>query len=109
MGKYEILEKLVGFNTIKDKENKEIMNYIEKVLFEKGFNTEFKDRVLIMSNDKNAKLGFLGHTDTVEYTEGWESNPFELKIENGIIYGLGTCDMKGRNISNDGCYIRNGL
>ena len=109
MKKYEILEKLVRFNTIKDKENHEIMDYLEKILLEKGFNTEFKDSVLIMSNDKNAKLGFLGHTDTVEDTEGWTNNPFELKIENGIIYGLGTCDMKGRNSSNDRCHNRNRL
>lgn len=95
MNKYEILKNLVKFNTIKDKENKEIVDYIEKVLLEKGFNVEFRDKVLIMSNDKNARLGFLGHTDTVEYAKGWKTNPFELEIKNGLIYGLGTCDMKG--------------
>ena len=95
MEKYEILKNLVKFNTIDDKENKEILYYIEKLLLEKGFNVEFKDKVLIMSNDKKAPLGFLGHTDTVEYTNGWKNNPFELTIKNGLIYGLGTCDMKG--------------
>ena len=30
----EILKKLVGYNTIKDKENKEILNFIENFLKE---------------------------------------------------------------------------
>ena len=32
MEKYKILKDLVKFNTIKDKENKEIIEYIEKYL-----------------------------------------------------------------------------
>ena len=51
--------------------------------------------MLIMSNDPKAQLGFLGHTDTVEYAEGWKTNPFELEVKDGLIYGLGVCDMKG--------------
>ena len=51
--------------------------------------------MLIISNDPKAQLGFLGHTDTVEYAEGWKTNPFELEVKNGLIYGLGVCDMKG--------------
>ena len=109
MEEYEILKKLVGFNTIKDKENKEILDYIESILLKKGFSTEFKDKVLIMSNNENAKLGFLGHTDTVEYAEGWKTNPHELIKDNGVIYGLGTSDMKGRYCCNARRHIRNGL
>lgn len=48
-----------------------------------------------MSIGQNFKLGFLGHTDTVEYIEGWNSNPFELTKNNNKLYGLGVCDMKG--------------
>ena len=95
MKEYKILKDLVGFNTIKDKENVEIINYLEKTLEELNFKTEYKGRCLIMSIGKEQKLGFLGHTDTVEYIEGWNSNPFELtKIDNKL-YGLGVCDMKG--------------
>lgn len=35
MEKYQILKELVKFNTIKDKDNKSIVNYIEKILNEK--------------------------------------------------------------------------
>ena len=95
MEKYTILKDLIAFNTIKDKENKEIINYIEKYLINLGFNTEYKGKYLIMSIKENPKVGFLGHTDTVEYIDGWKTNPLELiKIDNKL-YGLGTCDMKG--------------
>ena len=95
MEKYEILKDLVSFNTIKDKENKEIVNYIEKYLKNLGFKTEYKGKYLIMSIGENPQFGFLGHTDTVEYIDGWKTNPFELTKVNGNLYGLGTCDMKG--------------
>ena len=95
MEKYKILKDLVKFNTIKDKENKEIMKYIENYLLNLGFKTESKGKNLIMSIGNNPKVGFLGHTDTVEYIEGWNTNPFELTEFNGKLYGLGVCDMKG--------------
>ena len=94
MGKYKILKDLVKFNTIKDMENKEIINYIEKYLKDLGFKTEYKTKDLVMSIGENPKLGFLGHTDTVEYIPEFK-NPFELTLKDGNLYGLGACDMKG--------------
>ena len=64
-----ILENLVKCNTIKDKENKKILDYIENTLNLIGFKTEKKDKFLIMSNKDETSIGFLGHTDTVEFTE----------------------------------------
>ena len=95
MEEYEILKYLIKCNTIKDKENLKIINYLEKVLKNLGFDTEYKDKCLIMSIGKEQKIGFLGHTDTVEYIEGWNTNPFELTKINDKLYGLGVCDMKG--------------
>lgn len=94
MEKYQILKDLVKFNTIKDKENEKIVNYIEKYLNNLGFKTEYKTQTLVMSIGKNAKLGFLGHTDTVEYIDEFKT-PFDLKVQDGYLYGLGCCDMKG--------------
>ena len=94
MEKYQILKDLVGFNTIKDKENHQIINYLEGYLKERGFKTEYKEKSLIMSIGKNPKIGFLGHTDTVEYIDGWKTNPFELTKKDNKLYGLGVCDMK---------------
>lgn len=94
MEQYKILKDLVSFNTIKDKENSLIINYIEEILLKKGFKTEYKEKSLIMSIGENPQIGFLGHTDTVEYIEGWQTNPFELTIKDNKMFGLGVCDMK---------------
>lgn len=94
MEEFKILKDLVKFNTIKDKENKEIINYIENYLIKLGFKTEYKTQNLVMVIGENYKLGFLGHTDTVEYIEEFK-NPFELIQKDGYLYGLGACDMKG--------------
>lgn len=94
MEEFKILKDLVKFNTIKDKENIEIINYIENYLKDLGFKTEYKTKDLVMSIGKRQKLGFLGHTDTVEYIEEF-NNPFELTEKNEMLYGLGVCDMKG--------------
>ncbi len=90
----EILKKLVSFNTIRDKENKEIMDYIEDYLKEFKFTTERVGKCLIAYNSLEPKIGFIGHTDTVDY-ESWDGNPFELKEKDGKLVGLGACDMKG--------------
>jgi len=35
-----------------------------------------------------------GHMDTVEVKDGWKHDPFGAKVENGMLYGLGSLDMK---------------
>ena len=41
------------------------------------------------------RLHFNGHTDTVPVVKDWERDPFDPAEEDGRIYGLGACDMKG--------------
>ena len=94
MEEFKVLKDLIKFNTIKDKENKEIINYIENYLQNFGFKTEYKTKNLVMSIGENPKIGFLGHTDTVEYIEEFK-NPFDLIEKNNNLFGLGVCDMKG--------------
>jgi len=38
---------------------------------------------------------FNGHIDVVAPGEGWTRPPFEARIEDGRVYGRGSCDMKG--------------
>ncbi len=95
MNEIQILNNLVGFDTIKDKENAKILNYIESYLNNLGFITEVKEKYLVMSYGKNPKLGFIGHSDTVEFIDGWKTNPHELTQIGQYLYGLGSCDMKG--------------
>jgi succinyl-diaminopimelate desuccinylase len=35
-----------------------------------------------------------GHIDTVEVMAGWRHDPFGARVENGMLYGLGSLDMK---------------
>lgn len=97
----EILKDLVAINTIADKDNDQIMNYLEKFFAPLGFTVERhkSDRtgkeVLIAKYGENPAIGFLGHTDTVDITEGWVTDPHVLTEKDGKLYGLGSCDMKG--------------
>ena len=90
----EILKKLVSYNTIKDKQNKEILDFIESYLKKYNFKTERIDKCLLATNAKHPNIAFLGHTDTVTY-ESWDNDPFTLQEKDGKLIGLGACDMKG--------------
>lgn len=91
----EILKELIKFDTCKDKDNKKIINYIQKILENKGFKIEYKSKCLVMSIKEECKIGFIGHTDTVQSGNDWIYNPLELTEIDNKLYGLGTCDMKG--------------
>lgn len=95
MNSKEILKKLISYNTINDKDNEKIIDFIEQYLKKIGFRTEYKSKCLVMSNREKCDIGFLGHTDTVSYLNDWSYNPLELNEIDGKLYGLGTCDMKG--------------
>ena len=94
MNAQTILKDLVKFNTINDKQNKEMMDYIENYLKQYNFTTKRIKKCLIAYNDLNPNIGFVGHTDTVDF-ESWDGDPFELKQENDKLIGLGASDMKG--------------
>lgn len=51
MESYKLLRDLIKFNTIQDKENKKIIEYLEKLLQNLGFKTEYKGKYLICSTD----------------------------------------------------------
>jgi acetylornithine deacetylase len=94
MNLIEILKNLVRLNTIRDRENNLIIDFIENYLQGLGFKTKRVDKCLVAKNDDNPKIGFIGHTDTVDYNT-WDGNPFEIVIKDNKIFGLGVCDMKG--------------
>lgn len=55
-----------------------------------------KANLVATLGDGDDGLVLAGHTDTVPFDEGrWTHDPFAATIEDGIIYGLGTADMKG--------------
>ena len=66
-----------------------------------GFKTRnFKNHAIdIDFNDKEPALGILSHLDVVPAGEGWSSDPFELTVHDGNIYGRGTIDDKGPSVA----------
>ena len=89
----------------------EICEYLEKRLKRLQFSTELirakgtpgdSDRYPrwnIVARREGSKKGdcvhFNSHTDVVEVGSGWSFDPFGGEVNDGKIYGRGTCDMKG--------------
>lgn len=75
----------------------------KKLLEDSGFSVEVQEvsegqsNLYAVKNDhpKSKATLFYGHQDTVAPAQGWGSDPFELRCENGRLYGLGAFDMKG--------------
>ena len=100
------LGKLIAVNSVKTQAqdgapygvaSREVMNIAASMLEEKGFSvTEFEDMIITADLGSSPMvLGVLAHLDIVEAGEGWETNPFEMTIKDGKIYGRGAIDNKG--------------
>jgi len=99
-----ILAKLVGFDTISDRSNLPLIDYIESYLASLGISGE---RIVDETGQKASlwvtvgpedKPGLVlsGHTDVVPVAgQDWTHDPFELIERDGKLYGRGTTDMKG--------------
>src|ERR1051325_8799163 len=44
--------------------------------------------------DEGPTLLLTGHSDTVPIGQGWTRDPFAGEIDDGCLYGRGSCDMK---------------
>lgn len=52
------------------------------------------DVVVDYGNPELPKVVLSGHMDTVEVMSGWVHDPFRASVEDGLLYGLGSLDMK---------------
>ncbi len=98
------LAALVSFDTVSDKSNLPLIEYVENYL--KGFGIASR-RVADDTGQKAAlwatigasdQPGYIlsGHTDVVPVDgQVWSSDPFTLKALDGKYYGRGATDMKG--------------
>ena len=89
----------------------EICEYLEKRLKRSHFSTKLirakgtpgdsdkYPRWNIVARREGSRKGdcvhFNSHTDVVEVGSGWSFDPFGGEVNDGKIYGRGTCDMKG--------------
>ena len=52
------------------------------------------ENMVAIRGEGSPHFGFAGHLDVVPAGEGWSSDPYAAKIENGILVGRGANDMK---------------
>ena len=100
----EILEKLVGFDSVSGKPNHEIIGYIKDTLEAQGlevvlsFDAEGERANVFATIGPNVDGGVMlnGHTDVVPVEgQDWASDPFTLTLQGDRLYGRGSVDMKG--------------
>lgn len=100
----EMLAKLVGFNTVSNRSNLPLIDFVADYL--SGFGIESR-KVFDETGQKASLHAVVGpmrdegvvlsaHTDVVPVeNQAWSSDPFTLRADNGRLYGRGTADMKG--------------
>jgi acetylornithine deacetylase len=99
----DILDKLVSFDTVSSKSNRELALYAEEFLQARGFQVH---RITDPGGDKLGLYAERGpdgdgvllsaHTDVVPVEgQAWTRDPFRLTREGDRVYGRGTTDMKG--------------
>lgn len=99
-----LLERLIAFPTISERSNLEMIVHLAQRLEDAGARVEIyhdetgKKANLFATLGPNVDGGIVlsGHTDVVPVAEQtWSSDPFEMREEDGRLFGRGTCDMKG--------------
>lgn len=99
----DILERLVGFETVTRRSNLEMADYVESYLRTRGFRitripSHCGNKAGIYAEIGPAGDGIVlsGHMDVVPVTgQNWTRPPFRLTREDGCVFGRGTTDMKG--------------
>ena len=99
----ELLEQLIGFDTVSDKSNLGLVERVEAYLGGEGIAFT---RVPNAAGDKAALFATVGpvqdggvllsgHTDVVPVKgQRWTGDPFAMREDGGRLWGRGSCDMK---------------
>ncbi len=99
-----LLEKLVGFNTVSDRSNLDLIHFVADYLrshdipFVEAPNAAGDKAALYATVGPMVDGGVVlsGHTDVVPVAgQVWTSDPFTLRREGTRLIGRGACDMKG--------------
>jgi len=99
-----ILERLVAFDTVSDRSNLPLQDWVQARLEAEGVSVirvpnAAGDKATLFATIGPATDGGIvlsGHTDVVPVAgQVWTSDPFTLRVEGGRAYGRGAVDMKG--------------
>lgn len=99
----EILDRLIGFDTVSARSNLPLIAYVEDFLKSRGFAVTrvpdpVEDKAGLFASIGPTGAGVLlsAHTDVVPVEgQNWTRDPFRLTAEGDRLYGRGTTDMKG--------------
>jgi acetylornithine deacetylase len=104
---YEVLERLVAFDTVSSKSDAPAMEFLAERLGSHGFNIDLHridiagtpqlNLVAWAGPPRPDGLTISGHLDTVPYAgqPGWNRDPLKLGVDGERVWGRGTTDMKG--------------
>ena len=104
MNSEQLLARLIAYDTTSTTSNLELIDFIRDYL--DGFSIQSQ---LVFDDSKTcanlyATIGpddiggvmLSGHTDVVPTTgQNWNSDPYQLRTDDQLLYGRGACDMKG--------------
>ncbi len=99
-----LLARLIAFNTISDRSNLPLIDFVEDYFLELGVptlrapNAAGDKAALLATFGPNVDGGIVlsGHTDVVPVEgQAWSGDPFVLREIDGKLFGRGACDMKG--------------
>ena len=100
----EILRDLIAFPTISTDSNLAMIDYLAErltalgalVLITRDETGEKANVFATLGPDVKGGVLLSGHSDVVPVTDqDWTTDPFALTEADGLLYGRGTCDMKG--------------
>ena len=99
-----LLSRLVAFETVSDRSNLDLIDFVETYLEDHGVRAVRVPDATGTKASLFAQIGpaveggviLSGHTDVVPVVgQDWQSAPFALTERDGRLYGRGTADMKG--------------
>lgn len=99
-----MLGKLVSFPSVSTDSNLDLINFLAEVLEDaqarvRVFHDETGNKANLFATIGPEQAGGIvlaGHTDVVPVQDqAWSTDPFQLKEEDGRLFGRGSCDMKG--------------
>ncbi len=100
----DLLARLVGFNTVSDRSNLDLIEFVADYLNGLGVSStivpaEDQPKASLYAQigpDVDGGVILSGHTDVVPVEgQDWVTDPFLMTERDGNLYGRGTCDMKG--------------
>jgi acetylornithine deacetylase len=104
MNSEEILARLVAFDTTSTKSNLQLIDFVRNLLDDHAIESQLvhnddhscANLYVTIGPDDRGGVMLSGHTDVVPTSgQDWQSDPYQLRTEDKLLFGRGSCDMKG--------------